>query len=143
MENSIEIYQSADDQTQIEVRFESESVWLTQAQMSALFERDQSVISRHIKKVFADGELEEKSNMHFLHTANSDKPVSLYSLDLIISVGYRINSIRGTQFRQWATQRLRDYLIKGYALNAQRLRENLTDLQQAIHRKQSANYILR
>ncbi|MBN8587363.1 MAG: virulence protein RhuM/Fic/DOC family protein [Rhodothermia bacterium] len=119
--NTIEIFEA--DNRQIEVRMSSDTVWLTQAQMSALFERDQSVISRHIRNVFAEGELEEKSNMQNLHIANSDKPVAFYNLDVIISVGYRVKSQRGTQFRQWATQRLKDYLVQGYALNQKRLEE--------------------
>jgi hypothetical protein len=85
--------------------------------MAELFERDQSVISRHIRNVFKEDELDEKSNMQKLHIANSDKSVAFYNLDVIISVGYRVKSIRGTQFRQWATQRLKDYLVKGYAIN--------------------------
>lgn len=121
MINTIEIFEA--DNRQIEVRMSSDTVWLTQAQMSALFERDQSVISRHIRNVFAEGELEEKSNMQNLHIANSDKPVAFYNLDVIISVGYRVKSQRGTQFRQWATQRLKDYLVQGYALNQKRLEE--------------------
>lgn len=98
----ITIYETDDGKARVEVRFEDENVWLTQTQMSELFDRDQSVISKHIKNVFDEGELDEKSNMQNLHTAISDKPVVLYSLDVIISVGYRVNSDRGTLFRQWA-----------------------------------------
>ena len=100
--NQIEIYQTKDKQTQVEVRFEEDTAWLTQSQLITLFQRDQSVISRHINYVFKEGELAKKSNMHFLHIANSDKPVAHYNLDVIISVGYRVKSKRGTQFRQWA-----------------------------------------
>lgn len=106
-----------DETVKLEVRLEDETVWLTQAQMSELFQRDQSVIARHIGNIFKEGELEEKSNMHFLHIAISDKPVKGYSLDVIISVGYRVKSLRGTQFRQWANKVLKDYLLKGYAIN--------------------------
>lgn len=105
------------------VQMDNQTVWLSQAQMAMLFERDQSVISRHIRNVFVEGELEEKSNMQNLHIANSDKPVVFYNLDVIISVGYRVKSQRGTQFRQWATQRLKDYLVQGYAINQKRLAE--------------------
>ena len=95
------VYQS-ENTLQLEVRMEDETVWLTQVQMIELFQRDQSVIARHIGNIFKEKELDEKSNMHFLHIANSDKPVKVYSLDVIISVGYRVKSQRGTQFRIWA-----------------------------------------
>ena len=99
--NEIVILETEDKSLSLQVKMEDETVWLTQAQMIELFDRDQSVISRHIKNVFKE-ELDEKSNMHFLHIANSDKPVALYSLDVIISVGYRIKSKRGVEFRRWA-----------------------------------------
>ncbi len=115
MKNQIEIYTTKDNETAVEVRFDQETVWLSQDQLTMLFQRDQSVISRHINNVFKEGELEQKSNMQKMHIANSDKPVAFYNLDVIISVGYRVKSKRGTQFRQWATQRLKDYLVQGYA----------------------------
>lgn len=118
---AVEIYKTKDGKTEVEVRFDEDTVWLSQSQLIALFQRDQSVISRHISNIFREGELDKKSNMHFLHIANSDKPVAHYNLDVVISVGYRVKSKRGTQFRQWATQRLKDYLVKGYAINQQRL----------------------
>ncbi|MEY8611138.1 RhuM family protein [Parabacteroides segnis] len=102
---------------ELEVCLENETVWLTQAQMIELFQRDQSVIARHIGNIFKEKELDEKSNMHFLHIANSDKPVKVYSLDVIISVGYRVKSQRGTQFRIWANRVLKEYMLKGYAIN--------------------------
>lgn len=111
------MYQLADGQTQVEVRVESESVWLTQAQIAQLFERERTVISKHIENVFNEEEREEKSNVQKKHIANSDKPVAFYNLDVFISVGYRVNSKRGVQFGQWATQRLKDYLVQGYAIN--------------------------
>ncbi|MBS1647329.1 MAG: virulence RhuM family protein [Bacteroidetes bacterium] len=117
MENQIEIYRSADNKIELQVNLDSNTVWLTQEQLVVLFDRDQSVISRHIRNVFKEGKLEEKSNMQKMYIASSDKPVSYYSLDIIISVGYRVKSQRDTQFRQWATQRLKDYLVKGYAIN--------------------------
>jgi death-on-curing family protein len=117
------IYENSNGSTAIEVRLQEETVWLNQHQLTVLFNRDQSVISRHIKNVFAEGELDEKSNMHFLHIANSDKPTAFYNLNVIISVGYRIKSKQGTQFRIWATQTLKDHLVKGYTLNEKRLKE--------------------
>jgi death-on-curing family protein len=119
----VAIYQSSDNQTKVEVTFDEETVWLTQEQLVLLFERDQSVISRHIRNIFKEGELDEKSNMQKMHITDSYKPVALYNLDVIISVGYRVNSKRGIQFRQWATQRLKEYLLKGYAINKQRLEQ--------------------
>ena len=110
-----------DNSIELEVRIEAETVWLTQAQMAELFQKDRTVITRHINNVFAEGELEEKSNVHFLHIPFSDRPVKLYDLDVIISVGYRVKSQRGTQFRRWANQVLKDYLLKGYAFNQQLL----------------------
>lgn len=122
MENQIEIFQS-NDGIILNVHLSNETVWLSQDQLSELFERDQSVISRHIANVFKEGELLKESNMQKMHIANSDKPVTLFSLDVIISVGYRVKSIRGTQFRQWATKRLKDYLIEGVAINEKRLEQ--------------------
>lgn len=102
---------------------EDETVWLTQAQMIELFQRDQSVIARHIGNIFKEKELDEKSNMHFLHIANSNKPVAFYSLDVIISVGYRVKSKRGVEFRRWANSVLKQYILKGYAVNDNRIKQ--------------------
>lgn len=102
---------------EIEVRLEDETVWLTQAQMVELFQRDRTVITKHINNVFKEKELEEKSNVHFLHIANSDKPVKIYSLDVIISVGYRVKSQRGTLFRQWTTSVLKEHLLNRNNIN--------------------------
>ena len=129
MNNQIEIYQSANGQTQIEVTFENETVWLSQDQLVKLFQRDQSVISRHIRKIFKEGELDEKSKMQKMHIASSDKPVAFYNLEVIISVGYRVKSHQGTQFRQWATQRLKDFLVQGYAINEKRLSQKQLEVQ--------------
>jgi hypothetical protein len=118
------MYQTEDGKTKIEVEFENDTVWLTQAQMAELFQRDRTVITKHIKNIFEEGELQEKSNVQILHIANSDKPVAYYSLDVIISVGYRVKSIRGTQFRIWATERLKEYLIKGFTMDDERLKGN-------------------
>ena len=122
MEHGEIILYQPDETVGLEVRMEDETVWLTQAQIAELFERDRTVITKHINNVFKEKELEEKSNVQFLHIANSDKPVKYFSLDVIISVGYRVKSIRGTQFRQWANTILKDYLLKGYSIN-QRLSE--------------------
>lgn len=122
MEQGEIILYQPDESVKLEVRMENETVWLTQAQIAELFERDRTVITKHINNVFKEKELEEKSNVQFLHIANSDKPVKYFSLDVIISVGYRVKSIRGTQFRQWANRVLKDYLLKGYSVN-QRLND--------------------
>ncbi len=131
-QNKIEIYQTKDGQTQVDVHFEQETVWLSQAQMVDLFGRDQSVVSRHIRNAIDDGEVNEKSNMQKMHIANSDKPVAFYDLDVIISVGYRIKSPQGVQFRRWASQRLKEVLIQGYSLNQQRFEQNSQALQKAL-----------
>ncbi|MBI1887045.1 MAG: virulence protein RhuM/Fic/DOC family protein [Nitrosomonadales bacterium] len=131
----IAIYQTDDGQVQLEVALEQETVWLSQAQMVDLFGRDQSVVSRHIRNALAEGEVAEKSNMQKMHIANSDRPVVFYDLDVVISVGYRIKSERGVQFRRWATNVLRQHLVQGYTLNQQRLeaqQEKLDELRQAI-----------
>lgn len=119
----IKIYKSKDGLTEIQVKLENETVWLSQWDMQILFWRDQSVISRHINNIFKEKELEKESNMHFLHIANSDKPVAFYNLDVIISVWYRVKSIEWTQFRIWATSILKQYLISWYAINQKRLQE--------------------
>lgn len=135
MEHQIEIYKSIDNAIELQVSLDNDTVWLTQEQLVLLFQRDQSVISRHIRNLFKEGELDEKSNMQKMHIANSDKPVIFYNLDVIISVGYRVKSKQGTQFRQWATQRLKDYLVQGYAINEKRLQEatdKFQDLKNAV-----------
>ncbi|MEF8794802.1 MAG: RhuM family protein, partial [Thiohalorhabdus sp.] len=111
-----------------EVRVEQETVWLTQAQMGELFQRDQSVISRHISNVFKEGELEEETNMQKVHIGSSDKPVTEFSLDVIISVGYRVKSQQGVRFRQWANRVLKEHLTRGYTINRQRFEENAQEL---------------
>lgn len=122
MEQGEIILYQPDETVKLEVRMENETVWLTQTQIAELFERDRTVITKHINNVFKEKELEEKSNVQFLHIANSDKPVKFFSLDVIISVGYRVKSFRGTQFRQWANSVLKEYLLKGYSVN-QRLND--------------------
>lgn len=129
MSNEIEIFKSSDNKIELKVKFDSDTVWLSQEQLIVLFERDQSVISRHINNIFKEKELDRKSNMQKMHIAFSDKPVSFYSLDVIISVGYRVKSLRGTQFRQWATARLKDYLVQGYAINEKRLQQKQQEVE--------------
>ena len=114
--NEIVVYQP-DDTIRLAVRLENETVWLTQAQLCELFQRDVSVISRHIKNIFSECELDKGSNLHYLQIATSDRPVALYSLDVIISVGYRVKSVIGTRFRQWANRILKEYVLRGYAVN--------------------------
>lgn len=121
------VYQSADGQTHIDVRFENETVWLSIDQMAELFERNKSTISRHLKNIFAEGELERDSVVACYATTAADHKtyqVDYYNLDAIISVGYRVKSSRGTQFRQWATARLKEYMVKGFALDDERLKGN-------------------
>ena len=118
-QGEIILYQP-DETVRIEVRLEDDTVWLTQAQMAELFQKDQSVIARHIGNVFREGELNESSNMQILHnTLSKYKPTKVYSLNVIISVGYRVKSKRGTQFRIWATAILREFLLRGYAVSQQ------------------------
>jgi len=123
MNSEIIIYQTEDGLTKIQTRLENETVWLTQAQMAELFGKERSVITKHIKNVFTEGELVEKSNVQILHISSSDRPVKYYNLDVIISVGYRVKSIQGTKFRQWATARLREYIVKGFTMNDDLLKE--------------------
>ena len=127
--NEIVVYQP-DETLRLDVRLENETVWLTQGQMADLFQRDRSVITRHIGNVFSEGELTEGGNVQFLHIPLSDKPIKLYSLNVVISVGYRVKSIRGTQFRIWATNVLRDYLLRGYAVN-----ERLVQIEDRMDRR--------
>ncbi|MBR1785418.1 MAG: virulence RhuM family protein [Bacteroidales bacterium] len=130
MENrgGIIMYQTADGQTRLEVKMEQDTVWLSTAQMSLLFDREESNVRRHVINVFKEGELERENNVYFLHVNGVKKPVPFYSLDVIMSVGYRVKSQRGTQFRIWANRVLKDYLTKGYAVNEKILQESLVEL---------------
>ncbi|HOA06648.1 MAG TPA: virulence RhuM family protein [Spirochaetota bacterium] len=121
-QSSFIIFKTEDEKIAVDVRFEDETVWLSQEQMALLFERDRTVILKHIANIFSEGELEEKSNVQNLHIANSDKPVKFYNLNVIISVGYRVKSQRGTQFRIWATKRLNEYIRKGFTMDDERLK---------------------
>ena len=131
-QNKIIIYQTEDGQTQIDVRMENETVWLSTGQMAILFDREESNIRRHIINVFKEGELKKENNVHFLHVNGVKKPVPFYNLDVIISVGYRVKSLRGVQFRQWANQILKQYLIKGYAVNQRIHSEQIAELRQLV-----------
>ena len=140
-ENKIIIYQTDDGQTQIDVRLENETVWLTQAQMAALFQKDRTVITRHINNVFNEGELNrEEVCAKFAHTTRHGaiegkqqiQETALYNLDVIISVGYRVKSKRGTAFRIWARKIIKDYLVKGYAVNERIRKEQIGELRQLV-----------
>ena len=131
-ENKIIIYQTEDGQTQIDVRLENETVWLNVEQMSLLFYREESNVRRHIINVFKEGELERENNVHFLHVNGVKKPVPFYNLDVIISVGYRVKSKRGTAFRIWARKIIKDYLVKGYAVNDRIRKEQIGELRQLV-----------
>ncbi|HWP00454.1 MAG TPA: virulence protein RhuM/Fic/DOC family protein [Methylococcus sp.] len=132
----VALFQTPDGQIHLDVRLEQETVWLTQAQMAELFGRERSVITKHINNVFQEGELDRDSVCaNFAHTAEDGKTYSVqhFNLDVVISVGYRVKSQRGTQFRIWATRTLRDHLVQGYTLNERRLREKgLTEMEQAV-----------
>ena len=137
-DNAIILYQGSDGSSSLEVRLDHETVWLTQDQMGELFGRERSVITKHLRNVFKAGELDESSVCaKFAHTAKDGKTYQsqFYNLDAILSVGYRVNSKQGTRFRQWATQTLRDHIVKGYTLNEQRFREQaekLTEMRQTV-----------
>ena len=140
-ENQIVIYKTNDGRTAIDVRMENETVWLTQAQMAQLFQKDRTVIGRHIRNVFKEGELDERVVCaNFAHTTQHGaikgkqqrQEVVLYNLDVIISVGYRVKSQRGVQFRQWANRVLKDYLLKGYAVNEKIRRNQIGELRQLV-----------
>ena len=132
----IAIYKSSKTEVELRVHLEKETVWLKQKEIAELFGKDRSVITRHIGKIFKDKEIDQKSNVHFLHIANSDKPVALYSLDVILAIGYRTNSLRAIHFRQWATKILKNYLLKGYVFNQKQLieaKEKFNQLKETVN----------
>ena len=134
-QSSIEIYTAPDNSIQLQVKLDQETVWITQEQMTLLFQRDKSTISRHLKNIFESGELDENSVVAFFATTASDGKiynVQYYNLDAIISVGYRVNSKRGIQFRQWANKVLKDYIIKGYALRTNMQLQQYEELKQLV-----------
>ncbi|WP_301944024.1 RhuM family protein [Lacrimispora saccharolytica] len=131
MNNELVIFETKDNDIKLEVPVDRDTVWLTQAQMTGLFKVDRTVITRHVNNVFKEQELIKESNVQKMHIANSDKPVQFYSLEVIISVGYRVKSQRGVEFRQWANKILKQYVIQGYAINEKRLQalEKTVDIQ--------------
>ena len=131
-QNQIVIYETEDGQTQIDVRLEGETVWLTANQMAQLFKRDEKTIRKHINNVFRENEVEQEINTHFLRVDGVKQPVAFYSLDVIISVGYRVKSKRGVEFRKWANRVLKQYLIKGYAINERMRHEQIGELRQLV-----------
>jgi hypothetical protein len=132
LNNKIIIYQSADGQTSIDVKLENDTVWLSANQMAILFDRDEKTIRKHLNNVFSENELNKNNNTHFLRVDGVKQSVAFYTLDVIISVGYRVKSQRGTQFRIWANKILKDYLIKGYAVNKQLKEEHYVNLKQLV-----------
>lgn len=133
LNDKVIIYQTKDGKTSIDVKLEDETVWLSANQMASLFDRDEKTIRKHINNVFSENELEKENNTHFLRVDGVKQPVAFYSLDVIISVGYRVKSQRGTQFRIWANRILKDYLVKGYAVNNTLAQQNYTELKQLVN----------
>ncbi len=135
-DGEIIIYQDKNKNIVVEADLKNSTIWLTQAQIAYLFDIERSVITKHLENVFKSGELNERSNVQKKHVSGSDKPVKTYNLDAVLSVGYRVNSQRATQFRIWATNTLRNYIVKGYALNRKQLlgakEKQLADLEQAV-----------
>ncbi|MDI9606602.1 MAG: virulence protein RhuM/Fic/DOC family protein, partial [Bacteroidota bacterium] len=135
MENKIEIYKSKDNQIELEVQMDSDTVWLNQRQMAELFDKDSDTIGLHLKNIYNESELEEISTTEYFSVVQKEgkrlvkRKIKYYNLDAIISVGYRVNSKRGTQFRQWATQRLKDYLVQGYSINEKRLAQKQQEVE--------------
>ena len=138
LNNEIVIYQSEDGKTLLDVKLEGETVWLTQAQMSELFQTDRTVINRHVRNIYKSGELEEEATcaknaqVRMEGSRKVSRSIPYYNLDMIISGGYRVNSIRGVRFRQWANNVLKQYLIKGYAVNERIRKQQLSELRQLV-----------
>ena len=132
LNDKIVIYRTADGQTSIDVKLEDETVWLSANQMANLFDRDEKTIRKHINNVFSEGELEKENNTHFLRVDGVKQPVAFFSLDVIISVGYRVKSQRGIQFRIWANKVLKEYLVKGYVVNKVLTEQRYTELKQLV-----------
>ena len=131
----IVIYESTQNRAQVEVRIEKETIWMNQAQIALLFQTERSVITKHINNVFRTLELDKQSNVQKMHIAKSDKPISFYNLNVIISIGYRVNSKRATQFRIWATSILKEHLVQGYTINEKKMlaaKAKFKELQQTI-----------
>ena len=132
-QSNIIIYQTPDGRTSVDVKLENDTVWLNVNQMATLFDRDEKTIRKHINNVFSEKELGKLNNTHFLRVVGVKQPVAFYSLDVIISVGYRVKSLQGTQFRIWANSVLKDYLIKGYAVNDKITSQKYEELKQLVH----------
>ena len=132
LNDEIIIYQSEDGKTQLDVKLEGETVWLSTRQMAELFNKEESNIRRHVNNVFKEAELKRENNVHFLHVNGVKKPVPYYTLDVIISVGYRVHSQRGVRFRQWANGVLKQYLVKGYAINENIRKQQIAELRQLV-----------
>lgn len=134
--NELVLFETKDNTIKLEVPVEGETVWLTQSQMTELFNVNRTVVTRHVNNVFKEGELDKESNVQKMHIANSDKPVQFYSLDVIISVGYRVKSKRGVEFRKWANSVLKQYILQGYAVNNNRIAQ-LGEVIQIMQRTQN------
>ena len=132
LNDKIIIYQSEEGKTQLDVKLEGETVWLSTRQMAELFNKEESNIRRHVNNVFKEAELKRENNVHFLHVNGVKKPVPYYTLDVIISVGYRVHSQRGVRFRQWANGVLKQYLVKGYAINENIRKQQIAELRQLV-----------
>ena len=130
--NTAIVYQAKTGAIELRGDVIHDTIWVTQAQIVAVFNVDQSVVSRHIKNIFKDGEVSKKSTMQKMHIANSDKPVVFYSLDVILAVGYRANSARAIEFRQWATKTLRQHITQGYTLNPKMIKHHYDEFQKAV-----------
>ena len=131
-QSGIEIYTAPDNSIQLQVKLDKDTVWLNTSQMAILFGKEESNIRRHIINVFNEGELPRDNNVHFLHVNGVKKPVPFYTLDVIISIGYRVKSQRGVQFRQWANKVLKDYLVKGYAVRTNMQLQQYHELKQLV-----------
>lgn len=136
--NSMIIYQTKAGSLELKTDFESDTIWASQKDIATIFGKDQSVISRHIQNIFKDGEVDEKSNMQKMHIANSDKPVTLYSLDIILSVGYRSSSAKAISFRKWATQTLKQHIAQGYSINQAKIENDPSFLVNVIAQLQNS-----
>src|SRR6185437_810784 len=126
------VYQAKSGAIELRADVAHETVWATQAQITKLFGVDRTVITRHIRNVIRDGEIDEKSNVQKMHIATSDRPVSLYSLDVVLSVGYRTNSKAAVAFRRWATKTLREHITKGYTINRRQIAKNYDAFMKAV-----------
>jgi death-on-curing family protein len=131
-DNKLAIYQTKDGALELHQDIDKETIWATQADLSTIYEKDQSVISRHIRNIFKDGEVDQKSNMQKMHITNSDKPVVFYSLDIILAVGYRTNSAKAIEFRTWATKILKEHITQGFTINPKRIEKNHQAFLQAV-----------